>query len=207
MSEEKVDEALTADRGSSPRTKDGKKAITITVAIVAVIAVLGVGMFIWHGQPSFCGQVCHTPMQPYVDSYHNNDGATSLAYTHNLAGEKCLDCHPARIDEQVTEATHWVAGDYAFDQDSQRLISRSGEIATQDFCLSEDCHNLDLDQLREATSSMAWNPHDFTEHGMTNCGDCHKMHGQSVLVCSECHYQAAENVPEGWDSIPYREQR
>lgn len=190
-------------RAAKPKKK-GKK-LKITIAIVAIIAVLGVGMWIWHEQPSFCGAICHTPMEPYVDSYYDN-GGTSLAYEHQKAGKTCLTCHPAELGQQVSEAIHWAGGNYVFDADTQRLISRGDEFSTQEFCLSEACHDITLDKLQKKTSWMAWNPHDFTEHGVTNCGDCHKMHGQSVFVCSQCHYQAAENVPEGWDSIPYREQ-
>ena len=178
-----------------------------TVCVVAAVAVAAVGGFaVWHNQPSFCNSICHTPMNAYVESYYNTDD-TMLANAHMKAGKDCLTCHEPKIDEQVVEGMHWVTGDYTFDEDTQHLVSRSGEFATQEFCLNESCHNMDLDKLEKKTEWMAWNPHDFSEHGVTDCGDCHKMHSQSVITCSECHYQAAEDVPEGWDSIPYREKK
>ena len=191
-------------KATAPAAKR-KRAIANGVVAAVIVAAIG-GFAVWHEQPTFCNAICHTPMNSYVESYYNDDG-TQLAHVHKLAGKSCLDCHPAKLDQQIKEAGHWVTGDYAFDEASGNLVPRSEEFATQEFCLNESCHNMDLDQLREKTSSMAWNPHDFTEHGVTECGSCHKMHDQSVMVCSECHYQAAENVPEGWASIPYRQEK
>ncbi|WP_283171309.1 cytochrome c3 family protein [Curtanaerobium respiraculi] len=197
MAEEKV--------GATPEAKRRKRIVTGCIIAAVVVAAIG-GFMVWHSQPTFCNAVCHTPMDSYVESYYDASG-TSLAHTHAKAGKSCLDCHPSNIGEQVTEAGHWLTGDYVYDENTKNLISRGEEYATQDFCLQSGCHDYTLDQLAQKTSNMAWNPHNFTEHGVTECSSCHKMHDTSVMVCSECHYQAAENVPAGWDSIPYREEK
>ncbi len=199
---------MEEEKTASPKTASPKRRrgiITACVCAAVLVAAVG-GFMVWHEQPSFCSTVCHTPMNSYVESYYNTDG-TSLANAHAKAGKDCLTCHTPELGEQITEGLNWVSGNYAYDEDSQHLVSRGDEFATQEFCLNEACHNMDLDKLKNKTAYMAWNPHDFSEHGVTNCGDCHKMHETSVFVCTECHYQAAENVPEGWDSIPYRETR
>ena len=195
--------AEPAAKAAAPKRRRG---VVVVCVCVAVLLAAGIGFMVWHEQPSFCSTVCHTPMSTYVESYYSTDG-TTLASTHAKAGKTCLTCHTPKLSEQLTEGASWISGNYAYDSATDKLISRSGEIATQEFCLNESCHNMDLDKLKNKTSYMAWNPHDFSEHGVTDCGDCHKMHSTSVFVCSECHYQAAENVPEGWDSIPYRETR
>ena len=211
MVDEKKTEGKPAAQESanaSAAAKSGKRRkTTMVVCIVAVALIaLGGGFYVWHNQPTFCNAICHTPMDTYVTSYYNTDG-TSLAATHMNAGKTCLSCHPAELGEQVTEGIHWITGDYVYDSENNQLASRASQFATQENCLSSGCHDMSLDELQEATSGMAWNPHNFTEHGVTACGSCHNMHGQSTIVCSECHYQAAENVPDGWASIPYREEK
>ncbi len=191
---------------SAPALKISRKKMT-AIVIAAIVIVAGFGFWTWHETPGFCGAICHTPMDKYADTYFadpSSDDATLVA-THAQAGKTCLDCHPAELGNQISEGMHWVSGDYAYDQETGKLISRSGEFATPDSCMTSSCHLFSLDELEKKTSWMEWNPHDFTEHGVTDCGDCHKMHGTSVFVCTQCHYQAAESVPEGWDALPYRD--
>ncbi|NPD31517.1 cytochrome c3 family protein [Eggerthellaceae bacterium zg-1084] len=193
--------------GASPalKPKRGRKP-AILGAVAAAMVVLGVAFFVWHEQPSFCNAICHTPMDPYVESYYSTDD-TMLASMHMQAGKTCLDCHEPTVESQVKEAAHWLTGNYAVDAETGKLASRGGQLATQQTCLRAGCHNISLEKLKNKTAYLPLNPHDFSQHGVTDCGSCHKMHGQSVIVCSECHYQAAESVPEGWSSIPYREKR
>ncbi len=189
----------------TPQPRKRRKGIVVGSIIAVVLIVAGAGFWVWHEQPSFCNAICHTPMDSYVDSYYADEGAEGSVVTHAKANVKCLDCHEAKIDEQVTEGIHWVSGDYVFDGNANVLESRS--FATEEFCLNKNCHNMTLDELAETTSDMPWNVHNFSEHGVTDCGTCHSMHGQSTIACSECHKEATEDIPDGWTCIPYGEER
>lgn len=188
------------------RTRTRTRKIIVASGIAVVLIAAGVGFFVWHEQPRFCSAICHTPMDSYVEGYYSGD-ASLLSATHEKANVTCLQCHESKIDEQVTEAAHWVTGDYAFDEDSGKLLSRSDEFANKEMCLNKSCHNMSLDDLAQSTSTMAWNPHDFSEHGAVACGSCHKVHGQSTIVCSECHKEATKDVPAGWSFIPYGQEK
>lgn len=69
-----------------------------------------------------------------------------------------------------------------------------------EFCLDDACHELlDREGLAKMTSYMDRNYHDqaSTPHGeVAECGDCHKAHTQSIVMCAQCHGDA--EVPEGW---------
>ena len=43
--------------------KRRKKPLVVIGTIVVVVALLGVGFFVWHNQPSFCNAICHVPMR------------------------------------------------------------------------------------------------------------------------------------------------
>ncbi|MDR0346782.1 MAG: cytochrome c3 family protein [Coriobacteriales bacterium] len=176
----------------------------VVLCVVGVLIVgLGIGAFVWHEHPSFCGTICHVPMASYVEGY--NSGDTALGVTaHQRAGKDCLDCHEPSIDQQLQEGLHWVAGDYTYDEKSRQLPSQSASMATAQSCLKSGCHVVEtLEQLEQTTATMPRNVHDFSVHGVTDCGSCHQMHEQSTIVCSECHREATEQVPEGWTFIPY----
>jgi len=56
-----------------------------------------------------------------------------------------------------------------------------------------DCHG-SYPSLAELTSDAEPNPH-ASHVGEIDCGHCHKMHEESVLVCDQCHNHNLE-VPE-----------
>lgn len=202
-----VASAESQSQGPAPKAKISRNRKITVVSIIAVVLIAaGAGFWVWHEQPSFCNAICHTPMDNYVEGYYSGD-ETLLSATHEQASVTCMQCHEPKIEEQVTEGIHWVAGSYAFDEESGQLLSRSEEFANKELCLNESCHNLTLDELAEKTNDMAWNPHNFSEHGETDCGSCHQVHAQSTIVCSECHKEATEDVPEGWTYIPYGEEK
>lgn len=210
VTDEKVDvgssQQLQEAEIVEPAKKKGNKKKIVAV-IVAVVVVAAIGFTVWHEQPAFCNAICHTPMDSYVEGYASYDNTKNVT-VHKRSGLTCLKCHEPKIDEQIAEGISWMAGDYAYAAETGKLISRSEEFATTEFCLQKGCHAVStLGELSELTEDRVWNPHDFSEHGVTICGDCHKVHDQSVLVCSECHYQAADDVPKDWTSIPYRETR
>ena len=47
--------------GPAPKRKRARAAIIAGVT-AAIIIVAGAGFWVWHEQPSFCGAICHTPM-------------------------------------------------------------------------------------------------------------------------------------------------
>lgn len=133
MVEEKKTESASKDDGGTkqpaaaePAAKKRKRLMVIGIVVV-ILAAVGIGFSVWHSQPTFCNAVCHTPMDSYVASYYNTDG-TQLANVHMKAGKNCLSCHPGELGEQITEAGHWMSGDYAFDSASGQLL------AQQDVC-------------------------------------------------------------------------
>lgn len=195
MDEKKDSQEVATDDNAETSTQQetkkhkGHKGLIITVVIIVVIAAVGVAGWAWHSQPSFCNAICHQPMDTYVQSYSSGDTAV-LSAVHAKQGMKCLDCHEAKLDEQLTEFGVWMSGDYetplpegTFDYD-------------ESYCLNESCHNMTRDELTESTASLPFNPHNTARHGDIACSTCHKAHGQSVMYCSECHDEA--EVPNGW---------
>ena len=90
-------------RAQRPRRK---RKWPIVVGVVAVVMVAaGVGFWTWHEQPSFCNAICHEPMDNYVEGYFND--ATLMANTHKKAQVTCLECHEAKLSEQVAEGMSW----------------------------------------------------------------------------------------------------
>lgn len=177
----------TDDAAIDGKKKSKKRKRLIIIAVIVVVLVAGViGALIWHEQPTFCNAICHTPMDGYVESYYSGD-ENLLVTTHARAGKTCLNCHIPTIEQQINEGVKWVTGDYVFPLETMEY--------EDSFCLNEACHNLTRDDLIEKTSSMEFNPH-VAQHGEIACGECHKVHDQSVLYCSQCHADA--EVPEGW---------
>lgn len=200
-----------------PAAKKPKKKVGIIVGVVcAVVVAAGAGFFVWHEQPSFCGAICHDPMDPYLatyeadsgegasDKYGNTvDGSTMLAAVHRVeADATCLSCHEPTLSQQVGEGITWVTGGFESPLEERSLSelqeARGGSYEA--FCLNDACHELlSTDALAKMTSYKARNVHDSSNapHGQIfECGDCHKAHTQSVVRCSQCHDDA--EIPDGW---------
>lgn len=171
------------------------------------------GGLVWHEQPSFCNALCHMPMDPYLPTYESEpgeqgtdkwgneveDAGAMLAARHRTEGATCLTCHVPSLDEQLAEGANWLAGDYYFPLEERSLDdlveARGG--TGRSFCMNESCHDITCDELAEATSDMAYNPHETHYDGL-ECGDCHKAHRASVFYCTKYHSDAEEEMPDGW---------
>lgn len=180
-----------------------------TVALVLVVA--GMGFWVWHEQPSFCGAICHTPMDPYVQTYDQplgaagvdkwgnqvEDTSSMLAVAHKASGKTCLDCHVPTLGEQMAEGATWVTGGYGVPLAEAGLegLTAARGLEPDEFCMNDACHSLTRDDLANATADLARNPH-LAYHGDISCGQCHKAHRASVNYCSQCHADA--ETPAGW---------
>jgi hypothetical protein len=174
------------------KSRHNKWFILVAAGIVMVVmAGLVTGGVVWHQKPSFCA-MCHTPMKNYVEGYGSGD--KTLMITMHATGKtplSCLDCHKPTIQEQVTEASHWIEGNYSFPLKQRTFGTRS-------FCLSPDCH-VEADIIKATKDyggAISYNQHD-PRHGKLECYRCHSMHGKSVLMCDQCHKL---KLPDGWIS-------
>lgn len=208
MSDEKT---AGKDSGTAKR----KKRLTVAGVVIAVIVVAGIGGYAWHETPSFCGTVCHDSMSSFVDTYESEagtatvdkwgnevtDASAMLSSVHADAGVGCVGCHVPSIGQQVTEGMMSLSGDYYYpleERSLSELMANSGrEGSGDDLCLNESCHNMTREDLTEATSDMAFNPHQW-QHAQFECSDCHKSHRASVFMCTECHEEAEDSMPSGW---------
>lgn len=91
----------------------------VAAVVAAILVVAGVGMWVWHEQPSFCGAICHTPMDNYLTTYESDlnspatdkwgnevaDPHTMLAAYHGKLGNDCMDCHVPTLSEQIGEGS------------------------------------------------------------------------------------------------------
>lgn len=120
-------------------------------------------------------------VMPYVQSYLSGDESL-LVTKHKDLGLTCVDCHTVTAADGTT-----------------KVVADAG---TREACLA--CHT-DWDAIVASTADMAgtvtvynktgvYNPHD-NHRGDVNCGECHKMHESSRLLCVECHNM---EVPQGW---------
>ncbi|MEG2261134.1 MAG: cytochrome c3 family protein [Raoultibacter sp.] len=178
-------------KAGRPAKKTKKWPIAVGI-VVAVLVVAGAGFFAWHEQPSFCNAVCHNPMDNYVEGYYND--ASLMAATHKNADVTCLECHEAKIDQQISEGINWATGN--FKTDAQGNIARVGVTADKAFCASSGCH--DMAVVTAATQDWGGesgvNPHS-NHQGLLDCSNCHSAHGTSHMYCNTCHDW---KVPQGW---------
>ena len=175
--------------GASPAPKRrGRRTAVVAAVVAAILVVAGVGMWVWHEQPSFCGAICHTPMDNYLTTYESDlnspatdkwgnevaDPHTMLAAYHGKLGNDCMDCHVPTLSEQIGEGAAWVAGNYNFplvERTASELTKASGRDADE-LCLNEACHNLTRDDLYEKTADMGtYNPH-WAHHEELECTTC-----------------------------------
>jgi hypothetical protein len=198
-----------------------KRKRLIVLGVIAIfIAAAGIGVFQWHEQPSFCGAICHTPMDSYVASYNEEPGTAGvdrynnaiantngmMAIVHKEESVDCLDCHAAAIGEQITEGMNWITGNYEYPMKERKLsdlAAARGLNNSDEFCLNDSCHHMAGDgsaintreDLIAATFDLTRNVH-LAQHEVQQCSNCHKSHSASTVPCSQCHSDT--NIPEGW---------
>jgi hypothetical protein len=208
------------------KPKGGKGKIILLVVVIVVVLIFGGGGVAYgtqHSNPSFCNFICHTPMDPYVESYHNNvsvnaaeaditgpEGALLNVTVHKNAEDSvvCVDCHNDGIDAQIAEGMAWVSGDYTVPLEGFKLVStdkpKDGEVSGVTFCLREGCHtSTTLEELKANTTDVTANgqPVHDGHHGYVNCSLCHQTHEQSVLLCAKPGCHSNVTLPEGWAKV------
>ncbi|MDO4291436.1 MAG: cytochrome c3 family protein [Eggerthellaceae bacterium] len=161
--------------------------------VVAVLVVAGAGFWAWHEQPSFCNAICHEPMDPYVEGYYDNEALE--AHAHQVEGVTCLQCHEAKLDEQISEGVAWITGNYEVDENG--MIATVGVRSDAAMCATSGCH--DWPETVAATENWGGeagvNPHESHQGYALDCSSCHTEHGASIMYCNTCHdYE----VPDGW---------
>lgn len=181
----------------SPK-KNHRKAWTVVGVVAAVIIVAGLGFNAWHNTPGFCNSICHKPMDVYVDTYRSGDMGM-LAAAHANANLSCLDCHEAKLTEQITEVMAWTSDDFPMTDDGY-LNNDTSQFASKENCLKSGCH--DWNMVVKGTWGFSgndekYNPHSSHQDGSIECSDCHKSHVKSTLYCAKCHEL---NLPEGWEA-------
>lgn len=172
----------------------GARKWPIVAAVVAVVAVAaGGGFWVWHEQPGFCNAVCHNPMDNYVDGYFND--AALLANAHERAGATCLECHEAKIDQQVAEGISWVTGD--FETDEEGNIAARSVTADQKMCAQAGCHDWEaaVAATQDWGGQAGVNPHRSHQGEAIDCSNCHGVHDTSQMYCNTCHNW---ETPDGW---------
>ena len=189
----------TGGTAAAPETpsaapKRPRRKWPIAVAVVAaVLVVAGAGFWTWHEQPSFCSAICHSPMDAYVEGYYQD--ASLNANAHQAANVTCLQCHEAKIEDQVHEGLVWLSGDFETSEDG--LLTTVGVRSDEKMCTANGSH--DFDEVVAATENWGGqegvNPHESHQGHAIDCSNCHGVHQQSVMYCNTCHdYE----VPEGW---------
>ena len=230
MSEEKLDKASAQDETpqAAPAPKKKRNKLAIVGVIVVALAAVGVGMFIWHEQPSFCSTMCHIE-QTYVDNYMQEQGVAgtdkygkdvsntnammSVLHRATKATAKpevlCVDCHVPNIEELAHDGMNFVSGNYSLPRDERtlaRMMTWDG-LPGESFCANERCHvyllgddgKLDYNKLEASTKTRVFNPHEQHHENLTlDCAACHKGHRASVVVCTGCHEHENVQVPDGW---------
>lgn len=224
VTQDEVAAEVSADYTSDVASKKKKKKkLPIILGVIAVVIVVaGAGFFVWHEQPSFCNAICHSPMDPYnetfdqeigtkgVDKWGNEVKTTSamMSIVHKEEDVDCLRCHVPTIQEQINEGISWITGDFTDPLKERTLkdLTSYRNIPADEFCLNDSCHHVTSDgkeitsraDLKAIFADEERNPH-ADQHGEIACGDCHKAHRASVNYCSQCHSDAP--LPDGWLTV------
>jgi hypothetical protein len=221
--QEPLQETGLLDEQEPTPKKKKKLGIRILIVGAIVLVVLGGGSAgayaVFHSNPAFCNFICHTPMDPYVESYQNGtsvnaaqtDPSVVLSVTLHKDSEQqlnCLSCHVPTMSEQITEGIKWVSGDYELPLEMKiaagQIKEGSGDKNGVEFCLRPECHEgiTSLDELKASTADQHRNPHN-SHLGNQDCSTCHQTHEQSVNMCTQCHSDVEQ--PDGW--LTYKEQQ
>lgn len=170
------------------RLLQGAGLLVVALLIIAVIGVVGVTAHFWDlqvGNPSSdtCTS-CHV-LQTYTDSLTNPH---LLASAHANAGLGCTDCHDYGLERQFHETIAYLTNDYEEPFPRARY--------EMDTCFT--CHDhASYSQLAARTADLGVsdgqakghdaNPHQPPHYSELECHSCHRVHRESVLLCSECH--------------------
>lgn len=107
--------------------KKGAREFIVTVVAIVVIALAGAGFWVGGTQPSFCN-ACSSQADDRYGTYESGNSSMLSAEVHAKQGKVCLDCHEAKLDDQVAEATAWVSGDFT-DPVAENTFQYNGELA------------------------------------------------------------------------------
>lgn len=228
-----IEEQRSSEESKAPAAKKRRsrnRKLAIAGVVVVALAVVGVGMMVWHEQPAFCSAVCHIEGD-YVDNYMQDQGVVgtdkygnevsntnammAVLHRNTLATAKpeivCVDCHVPNVSELAHDGANFVTGNYMMprnERSASALMSWDGK-SGESFCANESCHvyllgddgELSYDKLEKVTASNDFNPHEQHHANLSlECTDCHKGHRASTVVCTGCHEHADVELPEGWVS-------
>ena len=195
-----------SENENAPAPKRARRGAIVGGMVAVVVVVAAIGAFVWHGQPSFCNAICHTPMDGYLETYEATpgqpatdkwgnpvaDAAGMLSAVHrtNSSNADCLTCHQPVMSEQINEGMEWIGGDYTLvatdgnpdgvltERSTDQLTEARGVQGDQ-FCLNKDCHDMTREDLTAMTEVETDNP-------AIRIRNPHSwQHGQQA--CTDCH--------------------
>ena len=111
-----------SENENAPAPKRAHRGAIVGGVVAVVVVVAAIGAFVWHGQPSFCNAICHTPMDGYLETYEATPGQPAtdkwgnpvadasgmLSAVHRASVLTCTQCH---ADMQVPEG--WISAQEA----------------------------------------------------------------------------------------------
>lgn len=101
------------------------------------------------------------------------------------AGSNTAALDPMWTDEARVGNLHVDAGVDCFqchlEGDDQQPLKK----VAKETCLG--CHGLSYENLMAQTEALEPNPHDAPHYDKMACNLCHSVHGDSEMMCSECH--------------------